>query len=516
MRKKLTLLIAAISCFLFGCQKKFEQPIMSESENYRTAKVIFTEASPNGVLYFNSKEEFKQYITAITKDSDLKKEIVPEGFNSFYNLRKEFQEKKKIDIEKTFIRNILKESYNVFNKTISTESNSADSEYEQGSLSDFVYSSYINLVPDEAISTLLNTDLQVMIANDLFQITPLGTFQVPSENMHTFTNWIETNSTEIWTDPNFQIQGEANMGNGLYQTPEGFYRQEIDAFSIVETSNSSTPPVILMPPSSGPSPAGPNIPLNLVIANSRGEGKGIVSLPDNRRFNFHSYNNRYIFWNSIGIEGKVQRLRKVLWISYWGQSFGDEIIIGIDNLDLETDYFIPTPQQQAAMQMALPKFKGFKKLKIGNYITDFLDFAFGSTILPFIPNRFSFATHQNFINGIINSPQATNLVNDEMKKIIPGIIDQYVDPTFKDRYKNEPVYITSYKSVSQQSMLRFTAAQAYKKQGYSDNNNWRFDWNIMISTIGDTPYDYKMKSGNFIGKAKVGNNWAGIRIVKYK
>ena len=203
-------------------------------------------------------------------------------------------------------------------------------------------------------------------------------------------------------------------------------------------------------------------------------------------------------------------------MSYWGQSFADEIIVGADNLDLETSDFIPTPQTTAAMQVAFPKFKGFKKFKLGSYVADYLAFGLDKVLFFLPPGAISYNQYYQFVNGLINSPLATSGVNNRMKEFVPTIIDQYVDPTYKDRYKNEPVYITSFKEISNETLIRFTAAQVYKKQGYSDNNNWRFDWNIMISNVGEAPYTYKLKSGNFIGKARIGDSWFGIRVVKYK
>lgn len=395
---------------------------------------------------------------------------------------------------------------------------SNDQSIENGSIDDFIASSYESLVPDDVFQQFLNQDLQIMVGSALYQVTPLGTFEVQLYNIDYFSGWIATNYISIWTNPGFTILGETSIGGGLYQVYDGIVRQDIDDLSTIATQpqNAGTQTIVLDPPTSGPNPSGPEIPMTLAIANNRGEGTGIVGIPGNRRFKFHSYNNRYIIWNSVGIEGKVQRLRTVLWMSYWGQSFADEIIIGADNLDLETSSFIPTPETMAAMQMAFPKFKGFKKFKLGNHVANYLAFGLDKVLFFLPPGTLSYNQYYQYINGLINSPLTTSVVNNRMKEFVPTLIDQYVDPTYKDRYKNEPVYITSFKEIQNQTSIRFTAAQVYKKQGYSDNNNWRFDWNIMISTVGELPYTYKFNSGNFIGKARIGDSWFGIRVVKYK
>lgn len=402
------------------------------------------------------------------------------------------------------------------NNTSIIKSMSSDQGIEEGTIDDFITSSYESLVPDDVFQQFLNQDLQIMVGSALYQVTPLGTFEVQLYNIDYFAGWIATNSISIWTNPNYIIPGETSLGDGLYQVYNGIVRQDIDDLSTIATQNAVPRPIItLEPPTAGPNPSGPEIPMTLVIADEEGEGKGIVGVPGNRRFIFQSYNNNHIIWRSVGIKGKIQRLRRVLWMSYWGQSFADELIVGVDNLDLSTDYFIPTPENMAAMQMAFPKFKGFKKFKLGNYITDYMAFALGEGGLFLPPFRIPQESISKFFSGNLNTT-LTNGVNNIMKDIVPAMIDQYVDPSYKDRYKNEPVYFTSYKRILDQTKLRLTAAQVYKKQGYSDNNNWRFDWNIMISNSGEGPYSYDIKSGNFIGKARIGNNWFGIRVVKFK
>lgn len=517
MKKEKIFYLFILLLAVIGCRKKNEvndSNFNSEPQSFKI-KIDSNIASPNGVLHFQNKEQLKRISESIRNDKASIENIVPGNFKSLRALIKEYEKSKTIDLKNTFLKRIKINNTDDLFKSSDTN----EGEIEYGNMTDFVYSAYQSLVPDEIFQEFLNEELQIMVDNMLYQVTPLGTFEVEPVQIDYFNQWVTNNSTQIWTNPNYSISGEILIQDGLYQVSDGIFRQDLNdnnqTISYLPDFNS--PPTLSTPPNNQPSiiTSGPNIPLNTVTANERGEGTSKVGIPGSRRFLFQSYNNRYIIWNSVGIEAKVQRLRRLFWISYWGQSFGDEIIVGIDNLDLETDYFVPTPQTMSSMQMSFPKFKGFKKFKLGNYITDYVAFAIGESGFFFPPNLVSQDAVSRFFNGALNN-WSTNQINNVMKEIVPALIDSYIDPTFKDRYKNQPFYLTSYKSISNQFKLRFTAAQVYKTQGYSDNNNWRFDWNIMLSNTGDLPYNYKIKSGNFIAKARVGNNWYGARIVKFK
>ena len=499
-----------------SCTKITQQgEALNQNNSINAIQVVTNAAAPNGVLCFKTKEDFDRIAQSVKNDELDLSTILPPNFKSLSNLLSDFKKTGKIDVQHTFVRHFHLEQSNQFTSNSSTPSSvRANQDIENGSMEDFVTSSYESLVPDDVFQQFLNADLQIMVGSALYQITPLGTFEVQLYNIDYFSSWTAINSINIWTNPGFVIPGESSIGGGLYQVSDGIVRQDIDDPYILGIQNTVYPTLILDPPTAGPEPSGPSIPMTLAIADGRGEGTGVVDMPDNRRFRFRSCNNYYIIWSSVGIEGKVQRFRRFLWMSYWGQSFADEIIVGIDNLDLKTNYVIPTPETMAAMQMAFPKFKGLKKFKLGNHVADYMAFALGGGGLYLPPWNFSEEKVSKFFSGQINSFLA-NQVTDLMKDFVPAMIDQYVDPTYKDRYKNEPIYFSSYKQITDQTQLRFTAAQVYRKQGYSDENNWRFDWNIMLSLNGETAYKYEMKTCNFIGKARIGNNWAGVRVVKY-
>ena len=72
--------------------------------------------------------------------------------------------------------------------------------------------------------------------------------------------------------------------------------------------------------------------------------------------------------------------------------------------------------------------------------------------------------------------------------------------------------------------LKWAIGKAKKIQGYSNDNTWRFDWNVGGTSVsqrggvGGYPskynYKYDMQGGSFFGRARVGSVWHGIRIVK--
>jgi hypothetical protein len=382
---------------------------------------------------------------------------------------------------------------------------------EEGSLQDYYYSQYSNLVPDDLLPEVLNDQLQIFIADNLYQITRAGVFEVEETQIDNYSSWYNTNSTNIWETPEYIPQNEIQLDNDTYQVSEGITRTLLSVDDIIENSSTPSQPILLQPPHTGINPsAGSNIPMQLVTVGENFKGKGIIGgISNNRRFIFEAYNINYVFWSSVGIEAKLQRLRRFLWASYYGESFADELIVGADNMDLETTYFFPTPEYMAMMQMANPQFNGLVNLKLGNFIAQAWNFSF-SVNTRLYSNNFTSADLSSFLNGQLN--QYINGKVDPIAERIKNGFVNWADPSFQTRVRNEAMQI---RNVKNQSLLRFTIINGYKTQGYSNKNNWRFDWNVMFSTSGQTAYTYNMKAGNFIGKARVGNDWYGIRIVRW-
>ncbi len=220
-------------------------------------------------------------------------------------------------------------------------------------------------------------------------------------------------------------------------------------------------------------------------------------------------------FKSVGVKGKLQRQKKFLWITYWGESFADEMSVGCENMDLRIDYNFPLPQQYNLLDR--PYFKGITpNFKVGNFAFDVLDIDI-NTKLNFFGYTYKLTTVNflNMANGNFNSFIGSQY-NNHFKSIQDDLIKSF-DPSFGTRYA---AYTAKVNTLTENNKYRIALGFTEKKQGYSHSNNWNMDANggltVKIgqnSSVEGTAYDYTMKAGSFFGKARVGSNWYKIRFV---
>ncbi|NTX41672.1 MULTISPECIES: hypothetical protein [unclassified Myxococcus] len=239
------------------------------------------------------------------------------------------------------------------------------------------------------------------------------------------------------------------------------------------------------------------------INDSVGSGfnKEISTSFGDRRFILKTRKTNLVLFRSISMKGKLQRRKKAWFVQYWGPSYADELVIGIDNMDLHTSHIFPTPQTFGAPNR--PNFTGIFNFKIGNWTLDVAGIQLSQTSRRLIFTQPELAS---FINSQFNSLLggiANNLWTQFEHKIINAI-----DPGYVARLA---AYTKKVDSLNEQNKFRITLGQAEKNQGYSHEHNWVFDWNVMV---GAKPYSYDMRAGSFYGKARVGCNWYGLRIVR--
>ncbi len=221
-------------------------------------------------------------------------------------------------------------------------------------------------------------------------------------------------------------------------------------------------------------------------------------------------------FHKIDIKAKIQKEKRFLWITYWGPSYADEIIVGCDNMSLETDYIFPHPQQFSSIYR--PTFEGLADFEIGNWVVHTLNLKVNYSALGYTLNNAEIAS---MINSNFNSVVG-NVYNNTFKMIENKFINS-IDPSYLTTYAN---YTTKVNQLKADNRLKWVIGKAEKPEGYTNQNTWTFDWNIGGSwSTGSGPsapggypaqyhYKYDMKSGSFFGRARVGGVWHGIRIVR--
>lgn len=484
--KKLVLLFFIVTAMI-SCKKELTQQSVSDSSNNFKITLVKTSLAPKGILKFSDQKTFERFMENIKRGIGINQ--IPEDFKSLkryleaYKIKK--QQENQVALEST-------------------------SDIETGTPEDYYYSQYSNLVPDDILPYVVNEDLQIQIGDNYYQITRLGTFEVNQLSLAAFEAFYTPNHDNIWESEGYQIPNETLLSNGVYQLQQGITRTEVpDEMDVLGTTEDFRPIVVTPPGGTNPN-AGPNIPMKLVMmsADDKMNKTGEIRFTDGRRLVFQAYNTNYVFWRTVGIQGKVQRERRVWFVTYWSESYADALIVGADNMDLETDYIFPSPSYWAFQQMAVPTFKGLVKIEMGNFINDYLrwDYTF--------PSLFGRPTFTFDDVSRLASKQINQRVNNEIDDIMSRLSNSFIntlDPTYKTRVQNNAIGLAN---IRKQNQLTFTTARSYKHQGYSNKNFWRFDWNFMISNAGEVPYTYKLNSGNFICKARFGNSWLGIRIVQ--
>lgn len=182
---------------------------------------------------------------------------------------------------------------------------------------------------------------------------------------------------------------------------------------------------------------------------------------------------------------------------------------------LETNYIFPHPQ--TFNTISRPTFEGLADFEVGNWVVHTLNLKVNYFALRYTLNNDEI---KSMINGNFNSFVGKQYNN--AFKIIENKIINSLDPSYLSTYAQ---YTAKVNQLNDDNRLKWVIGKAEKPQGYSHENTWNFDWNAGGTwTTGGGPaapgypaqyhYKYDMKSGSFFCRARVGNKWHGIRIVR--
>lgn len=379
-------------------------------------------------------------------------------------------------------------------------------------------------LPDEVFPNLVNPDLELIVGDTLYQFTRIGLFKSELTYLSDYVSFFQSYKDQIFFDSNYvKVQGETTLSNGEYLVQTGITRSEESTDDIfgralyIDDGGGCT---------SGCGGGGGGTPgssgdyyVNSTVDSTFNKEVGIVFNDwAKRRLVFKTQKINFSIsgfgFHKIDIKAKVQREKRFAWFTYWGPSYADEIVVGCDNMNLETDYIFPHPQQFSTIYR--PSFEGFADFEIGNWVVHTLNLKVNLTALGYNLNNAEIA---NFTNGAFNSVVG-GIYQNIWKNIETKLITS-IDASYLTSYAS---YTKKINSLNDANKLKWVIGYTEKPQGYSHENTWRFDWNIGGSwnSGGTNPdgypaqyhYNYSMKAGSFFGRARVGNVWHGIRIVR--
>jgi len=495
-----------ILLFAFTACKKNE--IVTNEINIQNPLLRKDAKFPNGILQFNSTASFKVFWDKVTDDPTYVSKNV-NGFKSFRDKLNEY--------------NSTKSSQSSQIASSSTSSNS--SSIIEVDTTEFLFDLNEYCLPVENLATVVNDDMEVIVENTLYQFTRIGLFKVDLTKLDSYATFFDANVDNIYYDSSFvSIPNEVPIGNNEYQVLPGIVRQE-DATNDILANR-----VQYIEDGGGfldnggggggngsPTPSN-NYYVNSTVGESFNKEVGIIFNDWAKRrllFKTQKTNISLFGWgfHKIDIKAKIQREKKFLWFTYWGPSFADEIIVGCDNMDLETDYIFPHPQQFSTMYR--PTFEGLANFTIGNHVLQTMNIKVNLSALNYSLTNTEVSS---YINSAFNSVVG-NVYNDAFKLMETKIINS-IDASYLSTYAN---YTKKINRLNEDNRLKWVIGKAEKPEGYSHANEWIFDWNIggtyqENGGIGGYPlqyhYNYSMKAGSFFRRARVGNIWHGIRIVR--
>jgi hypothetical protein len=499
--KRNVILLFVLQLFILSCKK---ESLVSTVENVSQAPTLLTNNSfPGGVLKFSSKENLNTYLTNIENQKTLN----VQGFKSFKNSYEEY-------------KNGKINSNTIANSTSKISTNTLNSiGVDEVDESEYLYDLNQYALPSEVYQYVVNSDLQVIVGDNLYQFTRLGMFEVNLNSLNNYNNAVSDNLDAINTDPTYvSIPNEVSIGNDTYLVSDGIIRyasigediltQEQNIQNVASTSN----PVV-------------NENSNNVETHSVSSDFGIM-MGKHFSIYFNDFANRRLVFgvenikinalgfgfNQVSIGSKVQREKSFLGIHYWGPSYADEIIVGCDNMDIEADAVFPYPNNFSTIYR--PKLEEIANYSVGGKVLSILGITVNLSALNYSLSNDQIST---FINGQYNkfvNNQYTNLFKSIENNLITSI-----DPTYVSRYGDYTKRITYLNS---QNKLHWVFGQAENATGYSHSHTWIFDNNVggsfkINGGVGGTAlnyyYPYKIIKGSFYGKARFGNIWRMVRII---
>lgn len=510
---KQLLISTALALIVFISCKKNDSATTENKTTVQNPLVRKDANFPNGVLQFNSNASFKAFYEKTEKDVYYVNKVTSD-FKSLRNHLDIYNSSKSATSSSLLGSTI--------NNTTSNEPLEVDS-------TEFINDMKSFMLPVEDLAGVVNPEMEFIVGDTLYQFTRMGLFKANLLYLSDYIDFFTANKNSIFFDSNYiKVPNETPIINSEFLVQAGITRTDDASNDIlynraIEYIDDGGGCTSGCGGGGGGGTGGGSTDyyVNSTVGSGFNKEVGIVFNDwAKRRLVFKTQKIDIAIagfgFHKIDIKAKVQREKKFLWITWWGPSYADEIIVGCDNMSLETDYIFPHPQQFSAITR--PTFEGLADFDIGNWTVQTFNLKVNLSALG---QSLTNTQITSFLNNQLNSVVG-NVYNNAFKAIETNFLNS-IDPTYLSTYAN---YTKKVNSLDNQNRLKWIIGKAEKPQGYSHENTWRFDWNIggtwTQGSGGTIPggypaqyhYNYDMKSGSFFGRARVGGIWHGIRIVR--
>ena len=409
------------------------------------------------------------------------------------------------------------------------------------------------LVPDSNFATLLNDDLQIQVGQQIYMVTPDGTFSAEASNQAALQAMIDDRTLNPDDAPIGTLIGDDtyDMGNEIvrYDTfadAEAVLQEQSASATAGSTGTLGTSPCGIAQPNAQYVSFSPmltqqqycSFPVYAYGAKTIVGGwlQSLFGVNTSRTENFDRdhrielklYNFNYVVYSSIGLKAKFQ---KKGFLGLWGTMRAPQLILGWDMVmfDRKVPFTPPNPIQ-------VPSFpSGDIGKTVAKETLKFINFEVPSSMVSELASGIVPQVYKGINFAIQPSQVEQELINIEGKALssLSDKIWSYANSRLA------PSQVAFQKSITAGFRMIYadkvtTALSRWEK---SDTNteeiNLVFDWNTcrvtyngtlggdfsMVDNVLKPTYEnkalsYDVKKASVYGAAQYGGNWKGIRIIQ--
>lgn len=459
----------------------------------------------DGRLSFKSGKSFENLMTTLSKNkvediNDVVSSIT--GISDFVSLS-EFVEKGQ---EATFYK--TQSSNRSFNQQLKTMSSTGKISFvDVGSeIDDTMLATIDELVPDPYFASVLNPNMELMVDNEIYKVTPYGTFIVEPQHYAQLEDILDNtpyDGTIDATEPFYANE----IGDHLFQVAPGI--QLVDSYEVTTEQLDDVLDIQYYPIVNNsvyqytPSPDNwiyENLPA-IRYGGKTWAGKALEAIlgreevytekfNSNRRVKVNFYNIHWVVYSAIGVSVQLQKKN---WIG-WSGTNATELRMGWDAIEYSIGQpAIPPPAPANATPSRFVDADELPNLTKKYVVINLLD------------KSFSLEMHNNLQKGI-----------KKIHEVLPTI--DGLKPN-KDSDKNYAFKVWSNNAKTAASVvLDRDEIIGYNTEKLSKVFDWavgvKAKWNFESAPkLGELPLRFDMKKASVFGVAKYDGVWKGARIV---
>ncbi len=184
--KKELIITTILAIIFFTSCKKNDLGLLEKQPIIENPLVRMDASFPNGVLQFNSTASFKSFYEKAEKDLEYVNRIT-NGFETF----------------KVYIDNYNSSKPSSASAVATTTSGTSTNDPLEVDSTEFINDMKSFMLPVESIASIVNPDMEVIVADTLYQFTRIGLFKANLSNLSDYIVFYNANENSIFFDSNY-------------------------------------------------------------------------------------------------------------------------------------------------------------------------------------------------------------------------------------------------------------------------------------------------------------------------